>query len=465
MIAALALTLAFTACAFPSQAADSEFITIGLSYQSSDITAELSASDGLKLCKKGEDTIEEASDALDGCGDIVLTLSGGRITVKDKKGSKITTLTGDGSECITSAGYFSTDDYICYDGTSYRGGIIPYINKAGQMNILNYVDMDDYIKGVLHKEMSQSSNLEALKAQAVTARSYAEANKGTHSSQGFDLCSTSHCQNYIGVKGEYTSTNEAVESTSGQRIYYDDKPVAGYYFANSGGHTENSEDVWTSALGYLRGKLDIYSPEYTWTKTFSRKELTDMFSSRGIGTVESISVDSYNDSGYAASLTVKGSKKSVTFTRDKIRSAFSGSSLKSRMFTLDTDGGTLQGSDGGGSTATKKSLFYAISAKGKEVLGNVLSVLSPDGISSVKLNGLKIMDGSGNVTAASYDSSADRPPGQTVKFTDDSDKLIINGRGNGHGVGMSQQGAIEMGKQGFSYIDILNYYYTDIEVK
>ena len=466
IITALALVFALALCSIPlpSYAADREFVTIGLKYQSSDVTAELSSSDGLKLCKKGDNAIDVSSDALDGTGDIVLALSNGRIAVKDKKGNVLANLKGDGTECIVSSGYFTTDDYISFDGTSYRGGIIPYINRSGQMNILNYVGMDDYIKGVLHREMSQSSNLEALKAQAVTARSFAESKRGTHKSQGFDLCATSHCQNYIGVKGEYTSTNEAVESTSGQMIYYEGKPVAGFYFANSGGHTENSEDVWTSKLGYARGKVDEYSPDYTWSNTFTRAELTDMFSSRGLGTVTSVSVDSYNESGYAASLTITGTKKSVTFTKDKIRSAFSGKSLKSRMFTLDTDGGELTAA-GNALPETEKTLYYAVTSKGQEVLGNILSVLSLDGMSALNLNGIRILDGSGKITTASADETANTVSSSEVKFNSDSDKLIINGRGNGHGVGMSQQGAIEMGKRGFTYKDILKYYYTDIEVK
>ena len=161
IITALALVFALALCSIPltSYAADREFVTLGLKYQSSDVTAELSSSDGLKLCKKGDNAIDVSSDALDGTGDIVLALSNGRIAVKDKKGNVLANLKGDGTECIVSSGYFTTDDYISFDGTSYRGGIIPYINRSGQMNILNYVGMDDYIKGVLHREMSQSTNL------------------------------------------------------------------------------------------------------------------------------------------------------------------------------------------------------------------------------------------------------------------------------------------------------------------
>lgn len=111
-------------------------------------------------------------------------------------------------------------------------------------------------------------------------------------------------------------------------VYYQGKPVAAYYFANSGGHTENSEDAWVSALGYLRGKEDPYSPSYTWTVELTRADLTKTFASEGLGTVESISIDSVNDSGYAASVTVHGSRNSITYTKEAIRSAL-GVSLKS----------------------------------------------------------------------------------------------------------------------------------------
>lgn len=468
-VAALALALTVTGAIFPvtsSAASSDNYVKIGLKYASSDKNAELSSDEGLSLCKAGNDDIDEGSDKLDGYGDIRLTLKNGKITVSDQRGNRITELKGDGTECIISAGFYDSNDYISYDGSAYRGGIIPYINSSGQLNIINYVRMDDYIKGVLHKEMSQSSNLEALKAQAVTARSYAEFNRNKHKKQGFDLCASSHCQNYIGVKGEYPSTNEAVESTAGQMLYYDGEVVAGYYFANSGGHTENSEDVWGGRLGYLRGVPDAYSPEYTWKETFSRSQLNNMFASEDLGTISSISIDSVNSSGYVSSLTVNGTNKSVVYKKDKIRSAFHGNRLRSRMFSFDAEGASLSSGTSGGSQGGN-SIFYSISSAGKRLLSNAFTVLTSNGTVDINLNGLKILDGSGNITTAAVPAEEQEPVSQagTVTFKSNSDKLIINGRGWGHGVGMSQQGAIEMGRQGYGYQDILKYYYTDIEVK
>ncbi len=460
--------LVFLLCGMVSTAETNDMIRVGLTYSSAEAAAELSSEKGLQLCTVQEESLTKSEDSLQDYGEITLTLKDGKILITDPNEQTILTLKGDGTECITSAGYEKNNDHIRYNGTAYRGGIIPYINSSGQMNIINFVSLDNYVKGVLEKEISHSSNLEALKAQAVTARSYAAAHEGAHSSQGFDLCATSHCQNYIGVNGEYTSINAAVEDTAGQLLYYNDEPVAGYYFANSGGYTENSEDVWTTAQGYLRGIRDEYSPEYTWTETFTQKELTEAFASNQIGTVQSISIDRVNDSGYVASITVTGSDGMITFQKDRIRSAFlpidENTLLRSRMFTIDTEGGSIRLSDGS-YQESNRSPYYAIASAGKSLLGNVFHVLSSVGSSSMNLNDVHILNGSGELTKPVLNSSAQNAQGTVVYLDDEEDTLILNGRGYGHGVGMSQQGAIEMGRRGKTYLDILHYYYTDIEVK
>ncbi len=126
---------------------------------------------------------------------------------------------------------------------------MPYINASGQMNIINYLSTDDYARGVVHSEIGQSSHIEAIKAQAVAIRSFAVTNKGKHSSQEFDIGTTVHCQVYTGADSEYESTNRAVDETKGEMVYYQGKPVSAFYFANSGGHTENSEDAWVASPG------------------------------------------------------------------------------------------------------------------------------------------------------------------------------------------------------------------------
>ena len=462
----LVFIMTFAISVVSVDASTAEYMKIGLRYASSQTTAELESDSGFAIASVGNNAIISSGKVFMDEDKITLKLSSGRVEVTGASGTVLTTLTGDGTECITGGKYASqSDDKIKFSGKNYRGGIIPYINSSGQLNIINYLSVDDYVRGVVHSEIGQSSHIEAIKAQAVAIRSYAILNKSTHQSQGFDMCATTHCQVYSGSDSEYTSTNQAVDETKGELVYYEGKPVAAYYFANSGGHTENSEDAWSAALGYLRGIIDAYSPAYNWTTELTRADLNKTFSSKGLGTVESISIDSVNASGYAASITVKGSRDSITYTKENIRSAL-GVSLKSRNFTFSTKGGTM--SNGGiVSQPTEETSYYGLSSIGTSRLGSSVSVLSAGGVSTKSLNGLTALDAGGNkaVLKTGGQSSVPSDSATTVTFNSDSDVLIINGKGYGHGVGMSQQGAQQMAKQGFTYKQILEYYYTGIEVK
>ena len=455
------LILAVVLASIPvfSGAATEEFMKIGLRYGSSETTATLTSAGGFVTGRAGDDQITPDGTDLGDVTQVTLRLSGGKVLVTDSSGNQLAVLSGDGTECIAAADYASGGT-LRFSGSAYRGGIIPYINPSGQMNIINYLSVDDYVRGVVHSEIGQSSHIEAIKAQAVAVRSYAVANKGTHSAQGFDMCATTHCQVYSGADSEYESTNRAVDETAGELIYYEGEPVVAYYFANSGGHTENSEDAWATALGYLRGIVDEYSPEYTWTVRLTRAELNNTFASRGLGTVESVTIDSVNESGYAASVTVNGSRDSVTYTKENIRSAL-GTSLRSRNFTFDTEGGILTG---GGTAQPAGGTYYGLSSLGTGTLGQSVSVLSAGGVTVKSLDGMTAL-GSGGTTSVLSTASSGTSGGTMVMFDDDSDVLIINGKGYGHGVGMSQQGAQQMANLGFTYRQILQYYYTGIEVR
>ena len=155
------------------------------------------------------------------------------------------------------------------------------------MNIINYLNVESYVYGVIYAEMGNKYPLEALKAQAVCARSYVVNSKSRFKEEGFDVCTTSACQSYKGVAGEYPVTNQSVDETKGEILYYNNSPIVGYYFANSGGHTLNSEDVWYERAPYLRAVQDEFSPEYKWTYKVNRNELGRKL---GIGTVTTINI-------------------------------------------------------------------------------------------------------------------------------------------------------------------------------
>ena len=133
----------------------------------------------------------------------------------------------------------------------YRG-IIKVQNVNGKLTVINDVGLEDYIKGVVPSEMPSSWNMEALKAQAIAARSYAMSNLGKHGAQGFDLVDTTADQVYGGASAERETTNQAVNDTKGIVITYDSKIICAYYSASAGGQSVTASDAWGSNLPYIR---------------------------------------------------------------------------------------------------------------------------------------------------------------------------------------------------------------------
>jgi stage II sporulation protein D len=148
----------------------------------------------------------------------------------------------------------------------YRGSLL--ITPSGsRLTVINSLGIDDYVQGVVPGEMPSSWSREALKAQAVVARTYALAT--IKPGQGFDLYPDTRSQMYRGASGEAFSTNSAVKATAGQAVTLSGRPVITYYFSTSGGHTENVENVFFASLArsWLKGVDDPFdgiSPRHRW---------------------------------------------------------------------------------------------------------------------------------------------------------------------------------------------------------
>jgi len=133
----------------------------------------------------------------------------------------------------------------------YRGFLIVY-NRGGTLTVINNVEIEDYIKGVVPSEMPSKWAHEAHKAQAIAARSYALSNLGKRANSGYDLKDTPEDQAYGGASAEVAGTNKAVEETNGIVLIYDLKIIPAYYSASAGGQTSSSGDVWMRNLPYLK---------------------------------------------------------------------------------------------------------------------------------------------------------------------------------------------------------------------
>ncbi|MFO7882764.1 MAG: SpoIID/LytB domain-containing protein [Kosmotogaceae bacterium] len=138
-----------------------------------------------------------------------------------------------------------------YEDRQYRGEM-EIIMRNEKLTLVNLVGLEEYLLSVVPAEMPAYWPLNALKAQSVAARSYVLANKERHSKDGFNLCATNHCTVYKGISSEHDRSTIAVKETAGEILTYNDKPIVAVYTTNSGGFTENSNEIWGTEVPYLK---------------------------------------------------------------------------------------------------------------------------------------------------------------------------------------------------------------------
>lgn len=190
-----------------------------------------------------------------------------------------------------------------YGGERYHGGFECALNEAGMLNVINCVELEDYVKGVIPYEMSYAWPYEALKAQAVCARTYAVYNQDKYAEMGFDLTDDTESQVYRGTKEANELSDSAVDSTAGQLVRWRGEICEVYYFASDGGATEDGINVFDADRPYLTGKPDPFEQavDFTgenWSTRRSGENIAGRLKSRGyeIGTVCALQAE-YSDTG------------------------------------------------------------------------------------------------------------------------------------------------------------------------
>lgn len=162
-------------------------------------------------------------------------------------------------------------------GHWYRGTleIFPALKNNKVLTIVNTLPLEEYLYGVVPAEMPSSWPLEALKTQAVAARTYVLGHLGQFAGDGFDVMPTTTSQVYGGVEEETPVTNQAINETRGKVVTFNSKLISAFYYASSGGITESSLDAWGTDIPYLRSveDFDQDSPKYSWYKTISNDDL------------------------------------------------------------------------------------------------------------------------------------------------------------------------------------------------
>jgi stage II sporulation protein D len=152
--------------------------------------------------------------------------------------------------------FASTDEKnapVRFNDKPYRGRIEVFANRRGSLTVVNVIGLEDYVRGVVPNELSFPA-LEALKAQAVAARTYALKNRGQFAPEGFDLLPTTRSQVYRGLSSETPLTTRAVDETRGIVATYNGEPINALYTSTCGGRTEDAENIFNEAVPYLRGR-------------------------------------------------------------------------------------------------------------------------------------------------------------------------------------------------------------------
>lgn len=313
--------------------------------------------------------------------------------------------------------------------TSNNNKIIPVV----------VTDINNYLYGVVPREISASWPIEAVKAQAVAARNFTLYNLDRHSHEGYDLCDTVHCQVFGGVDYEKERSNIAVDETKNITIKYNGRIIPAYYHSNSGGQTANSENIWSAKVPYLRGVKDEFSvgaPNSNWTYNVSTRDLNDKLREEGIdiGSVVSIEPIEISENNRVVKLLVVGTNGKKVLEKEKIRRILGTSNLKSIWYKVKTNSDVYV-IDGKNNKPMKASLTESSIITGRDVISNR---------SSNTINNI--------VNVISKDDK------KRMNYT--PEVFTFEGKGWGHGLGMSQWGAKKMAELGYTFEEILEHYYS-----
>lgn len=340
-------------------------------------------------------------------------------------------------------------------GSEYRGALEITL-AGGSLKAINVLDLESYLRAVVPREMPSSwgnyGGTEALKSQAVAARSYALFNLGARRHGGYHLCDDPlHCQYYGGKNAETNNTDSAVGQTRGEVLTYNGSLIEPHYCASNGGYTELPQNVWSSGLPYYQSVHDPYDdpsnplklsnfivhPYSTWETSIPLKSLGSLLAAGGYGNpgeVKRIYIASKFESGRVGELRVEGTNGSVSLFKQDARFALG---LRSQLFTVKEELEPCVWVASATGTIETKNSFPEL--EGKWVAGGytIKSMLTSERFAVVG-DGVK-----GEVPTLGY---------------------VLTGRGSGHAIGMSQNGAYNRSRAGHSYLDILSFYYPGTEV-
>ncbi len=230
-------------------------------------------------------------------------------------------------------------DFIRVNGRRYRGTILIQQVNEEAITVINELGIDEYLCGILPREVSPSWPMETLKAQALASRSFALKNLGRHNSEGYNLCSKVHCQVYGGMEGEDERTNQAVNDTYNEVVLYKEDLANTVFFSNCGGKTESSINAWetSTATPYLKSVRCKYCKDFKhheWGQFLTAEQITAALAKFSVELpIQSISVLSRGASGRVTTFKVKSLSDVVKIRASQFRMALGPDVIRSTFIT------------------------------------------------------------------------------------------------------------------------------------
>jgi stage II sporulation protein D len=223
----------------------------------------------------------------------------------------------------------------------YRGVIELRRTPAGRLTVINELGLEEYLYGVLKMEVDPRWPPEALKAQAVAARTLAVYSLNRYAAEGYDVRATTDTQVYGGVIAEDPRVMAAVDDTRGIVMVVGGKAVFGAFHSDSGGHTESSEYVWGGRYPYLRGVPDPYAPGTAWTLRLELPALEALLRGAGrvAGGISGLEAADLSPSGRVLTLRVTTTTGTADLKATDLRALLGADRLRSTMFSVRMIGG------------------------------------------------------------------------------------------------------------------------------
>ncbi len=278
-----------------------------------------------------------------------LTITGSNLTVSSTDGTSLSqqdkiTMTADAAGVVVNGKKsgslivnVNSPNLIFVNESQYRNTLEikwQLTNGIPQLALIHTLPLETYVIGIVSSEVPHSWPLEALKAQAIAARTYAVWQKFRRLDKNYHMESSVLDQVYGGAQREHTLAEQAVQQTKGQILTYDNKPIEAYFHATCGGQTESAQEAWGKNLAYLPGSKCGYcktAKQYHWTYSLTKKNLRNSLKSVFPGEISHVKIIQTSKTGRAKLIEISHKKQKKQISATSFRELLGYNNIRSTL--------------------------------------------------------------------------------------------------------------------------------------